>query len=753
VVNERGRVGHYLRKIIRAAKRASLPKSMTQFRASAPRGLGELLARELAAFGATQVREQSTSVSFCGNLETAYRACLWSRSANRVFLELAQFNAADADAFYRAAREIDWSAHIGPGATLACDFTGQHPTLTHTHFAALKLKDAICDELRARAGYRPDIATERPSIRVHAHALGTTVTIALDLSGESLHRRGYRGEAGEAPLKENLAAGILLRSGWAELAISGAEFLDPMCGSGTIVIEAAMIAADIAPGINRKYFGFLGWSQHDADLWLRLRAEAHSRIRAPETVNLVIRGQDKDAAAVRNARANASRAGVANLVQFAHATLRDAAPTRVGSTATGLVCTNPPYGVRLEDRESARTAHRDLGALLRERFIGWQAGVLTDPKCGLELGIRAYRTHVIWNGALECRLLRLKIDSQSVSAGTRRGTGAEVDASLRDTPGAQMFANRLAKNVKRLLTWSRAAHVSCYRLYDADMPEYSLAIDQYQTVPDGLNWLYVQEYAAPATVDPQAAKRRRNEALSVLTEVSGVPAERIRMRLRRKTPRGEQYSKVDEQSVFHVVEEAGLKFRVNFDDYLDTGLFLDHRLTRARLGAAAAGKRFLNLFAYTGTATVYAAAAKAISSTSVDLSNTYLDWTARNLALNGLDGSKHLLVSADCREWLALARQKRERFDLVFCDPPTFSNSKRMQSVLDIRRDHAALADACASLLTPGGLLVFSTNAQRFRLDETLKERFKIDDISAHTLPVDFERNPKIHRCFELRPC
>jgi 23S rRNA (guanine2445-N2)-methyltransferase / 23S rRNA (guanine2069-N7)-methyltransferase len=316
-----------------------------------------------------------------------------------------------------------------------------------------------------------------------------------------------------------------------------------------------------------------------------------------------------------------------------------------------------------------------------------------------------------------------------------------------------MFANRLAKNIKRLVAWSRASHVSCYRLYDADMPEYSLAIDQYQTVPDGLTWLYVQEYAPPATVDPQAAKRRRNEALSVLTEVCGVPAERIRMRLRRKTPRGEQYDKVDEQSKFHIVEEAGLKFRVNFDDYLDTGLFLDHRITRARLGTAAAGKRFLNLFAYTGAATVYAAAAKAISSTSVDLSNTYLDWAARNFALNGLDGSKHLLVRADCREWLALARQKRERFDLVFLDPPTFSNSKRMQSVLDIRRDHAALADACASLLTPGGLLVFSTNAQRFRLDETLKERFKIDDISAQTLPVDFERNPKIHRCFELHSC
>jgi len=577
--------------------------------------------------------------------------------------------------------------------------------------------------------------------------------LALDLAGESLHRRGYRGEAGEAPLKENLAAGILLRAGWGQLAASGAEFLDPLCGSGTIVIEAAMLAADMAPGFKRDYFGFLGWRQHEPEIWLRLRAEAQARSRAQAPVTLVIRGQDRDAAAVRNARANARRAGVSALVQFIQADLQEAAPVQLaGTPATGLVCTNPPYGVRLEDREAARRTHRELGEILRTRFAGWQAAVLTDPQCGLELGIRAYRTHVVWNGALECRLLRLKIDSASVSAGAGRSVRDKGNTALRDAPGARMFANRLAKNAKRLLAWAHAAQVSCYRLYDADMPEYSFAIDFYKSVPDGLSWLYVQEYAAPATVDPEAAKRRRNEALSVLTEVCGVPAERIRIRLRRKTPRGEQYNKLDARSTFHVIEEGGLKFYVNFDDYLDTGLFLDHRLTRLRLREAASGKRFLNLFAYTGSATVYAAAAHARSSTSVDLSHTYLDWAGRNFALNGLESSKHQLVRADCREWLASARHKRERFDLVFLDPPTFSNSKRMQTVLDIRRDHASLADACAALLAPGGMLVFATNAQRFKIDEGLRERFRIEDVSAQTLPVDFERNPKIHRCFELRP-
>jgi 23S rRNA (guanine2445-N2)-methyltransferase / 23S rRNA (guanine2069-N7)-methyltransferase len=724
---------------------------MMHFRASSPRGLGELLARELVAFGATDVREQSTNVGFCGTLETAYRACLWSRTANRVFLRLAQLQAVDADSFYIGVRKIDWVNHIGPEATLACDFTGKHPALVHTHYAALKLKDAICDELRARTGCRPNIATEQPSVRVHAHARGTTIEVALDLSGESLHRRGYRTEAGEAPIKENLAAGILLRAGWSQLAAAGAAFLDPMCGSGTLVIEAAMIAADMAPGLKREYFGFLGWRQHDEKIWLRLCAEAHARKRISDTAKLSIRGQDRAAAAIVNALANAKRAGISKLVQFSQGSLADAAPIEVGSAGHGLLCTNPPYGVRLEDQTTAKRIHRELGTVLRERFLGWQAAILSaDPQLGFELGVRAYRTHVFWNGAIECRLLRLAIKSQSLDP-PRHARLADVDIGLRSSAGAQMFANRLAKNLKRLTAWALSNQVSCYRLYDADMPEYSFAIDLYKTLPNGMSWLYVQEYAAPTTIDVEAVQRRRGEALSVLTEVCNVPSERIRVRVRRKTRRGDQYDKFATLPQFYVVEEGGLKFRVNFDNYLDTGLFLDHRLTRARIRAQASGTNFLNLFAYTGTATVYAAAGGALSSTSVDISPTYLDWTERNLNLNAQHGSKHALVRADCQKWLAAARAKRERFGLIFLDPPTFSNSKRTHTVLDVQRDHAALADACAPLLAPGGLLLFSTNAQRFRLDESLRERFTVCDISADTLPADFARNSRIHRCFELR--
>jgi len=752
-----------------------------QFIASSPRGLADLLARELTAFGARDVRERSTGVAFVGSLEVAYRACLWSRTANRVFLQLTEFEAGTADEFYAWARRVEWADHIGPDATIACDFTGKHPTITHTHFGALKLKDAIVDTLREQAGYRPDVSLEKPSVRVHAHANRTKISLSLDLSGESLHRRGYRGAGGEAPLKENVAAGVLMRAGWPELAATGAEFLDPMCGSGTFVIEAAMMAADIAPALGRDYFGFIGWRQHDAALWERLRGEAAAKVRSAEDLTLMIRGQDRDATAIRAARANAQRAHVDALVRFAVQPLAEAKPARRAETAPaadaapdaevapseggapaplGLVCVNPPYGVRLEDHEKARALHRELGEVLRARFEGWHAAVLTgSPDLGLELGLRAHRTHTMWNGAIECRLLRIKVEQDAVRNRVADRGAARVDPSLRESNGAKMFANRLGKNIKQLSRWVRDSGVTCYRIYDADMPEYAFAIDSYRVIgeekkpplPEGEVWLHVQEYAAPASIDEESVRRRRAEAFSVLPDVTGVPAERIRVRVRRRQTRGNQYQKVAEQFRFHIVEEGGLKLRVNFDDYLDTGLFLDHRPTRARLRELASGKRFLNLFAYTGTATVYAASGGARASTSVDLSRTYLDWAERNLGLNGFATRHHELVQADCREWLDEAARTRNQYDLIFLDPPTFSNSKRMEGVLDIGRDHPELVDACMRALAPDGLLVFSTNAQKFKLDPALADRYDVQDISAATIPRDFERNPRIHRCFDIR--
>jgi 23S rRNA (guanine2445-N2)-methyltransferase / 23S rRNA (guanine2069-N7)-methyltransferase len=716
-----------------------------RFVASSPRGFGDILARELTSYGAADVRERALGVEFSGPLDVAYRACLESRVAARVFLVVADLDAPTDARFYEAVRAIDWRPHVDPSRTLACDFTGKHPELTHTRFGALRLKDGICDQLRDTTGARPDISPERPAVRVHAHANGPKVTVSLDLSGEGLHRRGYRAQAGEAPLRENLAAGILLRAGWAEKSRDAAEFLDPMCGSGTLAIEAAMIAANIAPNARRHYFGFFGWPGHDRVAWERVKRDALARERKP---TLAVRGLDRDERVLDTARENAARAVLGGSIAFARGELSAARPVNAGA---GFLATNPPYGVRLEDKTSARLLMKQLGETLRAHFGGWDAAILAgSPDAGLELGLRAERVHTVWNGALECRLLRIHVSPESEKQLIHSGRSARIDTSLAQSPGAVMFGNRIAKNLKQLEKWAAREQVSCYRLYDADMPEYSFAIDRYAEADGGRVWLYVQDYQAPKTVNPDAAQRRRAEALAALPGATGIAPEFIHLRQRRKTTRGDQYEKLGESADFRLVAENGLRFWVNFTDYLDTGLFLDHRITRARLRDAAARKRFLNLFAYTGSATVYAAAGGAVATTTVDMSATYLDWARRNLAVNGFAGAAHEFIRADCISWLESAVAERKSYDLIFLDPPTFSNSKRMDDVLDVQRDHAALIDRCMALLAPGGKLVFSNNAQKFRLDADVAARYKVTDISRATLPKDFERNSRIHQCFEL---
>ncbi len=712
--------------------------------ATAPRGLADLAAAELRALGAHELSERTAGVRFAGELRIGYAACLWSRVASRVLLEVAEFDAPDTDAYYAGARAIDWRAHVDPRGTLACEFTGTHPTITHSQFGALKLKDAICDQLREVCGVRPDIDLDRPAVRVVAHATGPRVLLYIDLAGEGLHRRGYRLRSGEAPLRENLAAGILLRARWAEIAAGGGAFLDPMCGSGTLPIEAAMIAADIAPGLRRPYWGFVGWRGHDEAMWRQILEAARARVRAAPVAPL--RGSDRDAAALRNATANAERAGVSAWVQFKACEVSQARPE---GSASGLVCTNPPYGARLDDAEAARATHRELGTLLREHFSGWQAAVLTGAPDGAQaLGLRSYRTHQLWNGALQCRLLRFDLANPGAPARVP-GAPRTIDAELAASPGAQMFGNRISKNLRALGKSARQQQVSNFRLYDADMPEYALAIDRYLEVGTDAVHLYVQEYAAPDSVEPTAAARRRAEAMAVLPGVTQVDVANVHLRVRQRQRGSSQYSRLAHSGSYVSVAEGGLAFLVNFTDHLDTGLFLDHRLTRQRLREAAAGRRFLNLYCYTASATVYAAAGGARHSLSVDLSSTYLDWAAQNFRANALARDSHELLRADCNEWLASASPAS--WDLIFLDPPTFSNSKRMQGVLDTQRDHMQLLEQCMRLLAPGGLLLFSTNAQRFKLDDAAREQWALEDISEATIPFDFKRNPRIHRAYELR--
>ncbi len=708
--------------------------------ATAPVGAASVLAEELARFGATDIRERSHDVKFQGSLEVGYRACLWSRTATRVLLSLGSIDAASSNNVYEAIKRIDWREHFKPGATLACDCSGGNESIRHTLYGSQLMKDAVVDKLRELTGERPDVRPERPDVLLHLHVEGATALLSVDFSGESLHRRGYRSEGGRAPLKENVAAAVLLRSGWAQVFADGGSLLDPLCGSGTFLTEGALIAADAAPALNREYFGFLGWRGHDSALWDRLKEEARARRAARQPRRCII-GSDLDSEAVRMSLANGEAAGVADWLHVEKRALTEVARP---AGPPGLVVANPPYGERIGAESGLQALYSELGATLRDRFQDWQAAILTgNPPLARNLGIYAKRTHRFFNGTIECRLLRFDLNE-----GSAQRPPEEVRADWSSRPGAQMFANRLRKNLQRLDSWAEREGVECFRVYDADMPEYAFAIDLYGKVS---RHVYVQEYAPPKTVNQESARERRREALAVLPDVLSVPTAQIHSRVRKAQKGSGQYEKRENAEERHVVHEGGLKFWVNFRDYLDTGLFLDHRIMRSMLRAWAKDKDFLNLFCYTGSATVYAAAGGARSSVSIDLSNTYLDWAHENLLLNGFRSNAHELHRADCLEWLMDQAAGGPRFDLIFVDPPTFSNSKRMDGVLDVQRDHVGMITRSAELLRPGGRLVFSTNYSRFKLDADALSDFAIEDIGAATIPKDFERHARIHSAYSLR--
>jgi len=731
---------------------------MLDFFATAPKGTESLLAAELRAMGIAQPRPGKGGVAFGGDLEAAYRVCLWSRVANRVLLSLARFPAATPEALYAGIQALEWAEHLEPTGTLAVDCFVRSSKITHSHYAALKVKDAVVDQFRERRGIRPSVDLQRPDLRINLYLFRDQARLSLDLSGDSLHRRGYREEGGVAPLKENLAAAILLRAGWPETARAGGALVDPMCGSGTLPIEAALLAGDVAPGLLGHRFGFEGWLGHVPALWRRLLEEAGERRDAGLKTLPPILGSDRDPRAVRLARRNLERAGLCGLVHIEQRELAEAAPPEGGKP--GLLLVNPPYGERLGEREELGGLYRELGQVLRQRFAGWRAGLFTgSPPLARGLRLKPEQSFDLYNGALECRLFMYRVAEERFVQQRGKGRSEAAPPSVwerarptpvAESPGARMLVNRLRKNQKHLGRWARRNGVDCYRLYDADLPEYAVAVDLYQAEE---LWAVVQEYAPPAEVEPELAQQRLQEALGAVAEVLELPMERIELKTRRRQRGSRQYQKQGSGGRLHQVNEAGCRLLVNFSDYLDTGLFLDHRITRGLIRQWAAGREFLNLFAYTGAASVQAAAGGAQSTTTVDLSKTYLEWARRNLELNGFSGPQHCLIQADCLEWLKTASEQRtpeRRYGLIFLDPPTFSSSKRMEGSFDVQRDHPQLIRQAASLLTRDGILLFSNNYRRFRLDREALKGLEIEDISASTIPEDFRRNPKIHRCWRI---
>lgn len=877
-----------------------------EFYASCPAAFEQPLAVELRDLGLQRVRPLKGRVAFEGGPRDAYRACLWSHLASRIYVVLGRVPCDTADALYHATYELPWQSILRPGSSIAISARGTNDTLRNTRFSMLRAKDAIVDRLLDETGTRPAIDAHAPDARLLLSIRGNRASISFDLSGEALFKRLARGVLSHAPagvdiLRPDHAALLLAAAHWPEQcrearATGTAPLLvDAACGEGGVLLEATLWMHDRAPGMTRPRWGFHAWGAHDASAWRAELAEARQRAEEGAACRGHIIATDIDPQAIEAAKRIAMAAGIDSQVTFCEADVAalDAAvaaraphASRRHESLKGGAGTLPLHGSVIADLSPMNTSILPIGmrffadacthdglAALPAASLG-RAGVVphvpghpvthtqTVALGNDELTLAAFdpagkkdatsepihetpvqtkderviegstspdapanrqaarppeptehsareTSGAARNGAAREDTVKEPHDPASSSAAYEdaaeaprdtapvsaasgdaprdaaaaapRGVSASSTKTPRTptvdvgsgkpipliVPESEQFAHRLIKVARQRRRWAKRAGVTCYRVYDADLPDYSAAIDLY--VGDDRTpgrWLVIAEYAAPKTVDPVLAQNRMMDILAIAPRVLDVPLDHVHAKTRMRSRGGSQYgargagtrranrsADQTEQPVY--IQEGGLTFAVEFGERLDTGIFLDHRITRGLVRKQACHARnFLNLFAYTGTATCYAADGGAHETTTVDLSNTYLDWAAYNMELNGFTDRGHRFVRDDVLTWIDDARYRRERWDLIFCDPPTFSNSSRMGArTFDVQRDHVELLEAVTQLLAPSGVAIFSCNLRSFKPDiSALKGAgVSLEDITAQTIPEDFQRNQRIHHCYLAR--
>ena len=736
-------------------------------------GLEAPLQTELTSFGIASEIKSTGRLSVSGSLRDLYTICLWSRVASRVLMLIKRKNINAeydvAEQLYGLAKSINWTEQFTLEQTFAIRLSVDKRVAVSQQFAMLRIKDAIADNFNEVYDSRPNVDSKNPDFSIFATVNDKQAELYLDLSGTSLHRRGYRVAMTDAPLKENLAAALLYSAGWHKKnADDDAPFynalIDPMCGSGTFIIEALLMHCDYAVGIDKaaNQFGFYQWQHHDKTLWLSMVDDAQTRFREalaiaceqPDTLPLIL-GFDADSGAILATEKNLIAAGLQELLPLLDIELRPLDQlssalrpmVKDNRLSNPLIITNPPYGERLGDEDMIKPLYQSIGLILQDSFAGSDInpmlGILAANVEQVDiLPIKDPKTLRCHNGAITVYFRYGQLIAGQVGHLISQFEKREIVSEE-----GQDFINRLQKNLGRLKKQAGKEKVSNLRVYNADLPDFKVAIDLYG------DYVHVQEYAPPKTIPPETAKKRFNLALMGIREVFGINREQIFIKTRARQSGNDQYSKqgnTEKRGKFYVAREDDAYFYVNFTDYLDTGLFIDHRNMRARIKANSRHKSVLNLFAYTCTASVHAALAGAKKVTSVDLSQNYLDWGKQNFALNGLNvnGNKYQFVAADIFEWI---KDNTEQFDIIFIDPPTFSNSKKFQGTFDVQRDHTALINRAMNRLTADGVLYFSNNFTRFELDEQLMQRYDVIDITPQTIGFDFNVKKPIHQSFEIR--
>ena len=689
----------------------------------------DLVADEVERLGLAVKGRQLGWVTAEGSLRDAFRVLLTTQVGDRVVWLLARGEAIAADQFRELLRTIDWNEHLYAGASVRVDVTGKVRWLKDTRFAGQLVMDAIRDQAMIANRLRPEYETDEPAVRIAVRFGRGQVDIGINLNRAPLNQRGYRTEGGEAPLRETLAQVMLAR-----LKIDQDKpsvIIDPCCGSGTILIEACMRLNQIAPQRQRPSSQLSRWTGLESISWTDLIASERSR--EIQTATRFI-GFDINPDAVDRARANIERAGLSGQITVEVAGIAELSQVNTGVTDTDAVwiMANPPYGTRLGRNEDLLSLYRLLGDRCKE-FKNAHLGLVTSEKELMQaLGLRADKKWEMQAGGQRLNIAKFAL-----------GLTAEYfEIQEEKDPPEEIWPllNRLSKNLKNRSKLLKNNKIDCYRIYDSDLPEYNVVIDQFA------DYLHIQEYRPPKTVDPKRANYRRQLIRQWVPKHLGIPVKHAVYKERFRQSGNSQYEKRDEPLCIDV-HENGMQFEVNLTTYTDVGLFLDHRPLRRLLLESCRGLRILNLFCYTGALSVAAAKGLARSVTSIDMSKTYLTWAHRNFEKNGLNPKHYQFIRANVLEWVTV--DPRAEFDIILLDPPTFSNTKSTEQTLDIQRDHRELIDACRAWLAPRGVIYFSNNFKGFSLDDSVRGSYTIEDMTRQSIDADFDRKPP-HVLFKI---
>jgi len=722
-------------------------------------GLEAVVRRELDQLGYQAKVVQPGRLLFAADTYAICRCNIQLRSAERLLVCIGRFRAEDFGVLFDQVREREWDRWIPSDGAVLVNGKSIKSQLSSVPACQRIVKKAIVEQLRA-AHDVAELPESGTGYRAEVALLNDEATLTLDTSGTGLHKRGYRPLTGRAPLRETMAAALIQLSHWN----SDRSLIDPFCGTGTIVIEAALIGRKIAPGLRRE-FASESWPQIGEDQWELAREEARAAILP--TLGGRILGTDVSAPDLRMARHHAAIAGVGEDIHFQQREFAELTSKR----EYGCVICNPPYGHRIGEQHEVAELYKTFPIVLR-RLPTWSHFIFTaHPLFEQVAGQKADRRRKLYNGRIECQYFQYHGPKPPRLADSTGGLDQRTDAPVKietaEEPGslqptlvpvfggldadaarqASEFRSRLMKRARHLRRWPGRG-ITCYRLYERDIPEVPLVVDRYE------DRLHIAEFSRPHERTPAQHADWLDLMRKTAADVMEIHPSNVFMKFRDRQRGTSQYERRGSDSHEFVVAEGGLKFKVNLSDYLDTGLFLDHRVTRGMVRSEAKGKRVLNLFGYTGSFTVYAADGGAESTVTVDTSKTYLAWTEENLRVNGFgtgqpgQARRHRQVLSDGITYLRDLHPDVQ-FDLAVVDPPTFSNKKDRDHDWNVQKDHVLLLTQLHRHMSPGGVVFFSTNFRRFKLAEEEMSAYEIREVSRQTVPEDF-RNRRIHRCWRM---